>query len=253
MEIVSRQNYQDLLGYLPHIKSSLKEWKLVDIRMTGDSEKYFTITRMGELVHSLFKDREGKIYLCNEHEIFLLIRWGHHDPLELSRKIEARLSAISYEIVVHEPTAEGLQKLEMLIRYEESGLASFADTRYTRRENVILVAADERYVRLLVKMGMPAQVTVQQVTDGHAVIAAYKKYVPDIVFLDVDLQGRDGTDVLQDILDIDHWAYIIMMSAEVVSAEHMNQVMRRGAKGFIAKPFSQGKLMEYFKKCSTLS
>jgi len=45
------------------------------------------------------------------------IRLGHNTiRLLLSRKIQDRLPAVTYEIVVHEPTAEGLQGLEMLIR-----------------------------------------------------------------------------------------------------------------------------------------
>ena len=127
MEIVTRQNYQDLLNYLPHIKSSLKEWKLVEIRLTGGSEKHFTSHKMADLVHSEFREKEGKIYLCNEREVFLLIRWGQDsDPLEIPRKIEKHLTAISYEIIVHEPTPEGLQRLEMQIEYEEELPPSYA-------------------------------------------------------------------------------------------------------------------------------
>ncbi len=252
MEVVSRQNHKDLLGYLPHIKSSLMEWKLVDIRLTGDSERFFTIGRMAELVHSLFKDREGKIYLCNDREIFLLIRWGlDADPLLISRKIEERCSAVSYEIVVHEPTSEGLQQLEMLIRYEVSDAQSFADKRHTRRENVVLVAADEKYMQALVKMGIPNKITVHQVTDSNAIMPNYRKYVPDIVFLDAQLQGRAASSVVQEIIDIDHAAYVIMLTDSTM--ENLNQKGLGGAKGFITRPFSPNQLMEYLKKCPTLS
>jgi len=141
MEIVSRQKCSGTFKlYSLYQIFTCPEWKLVDIRLTGDSEKYFAITRMADLVHSLFREKEGKSISAMDVEIFMLIRLGHNtNPLLLSRKIQDRLSAVTYEIVVHEPTAEGLQRLEMLITYEESGTLLIHATHAGR--NVILVAA----------------------------------------------------------------------------------------------------------------
>jgi len=250
MEIVSRQNYHDLLDYIPCIKSTIKEWKLVDIRLTDDSEKYFTISRMADLVHSLFRDKEGKIYLCNEREIFMLIRWGKaNDSLLISRRIEERISATLYELVVHEPTLQGLQWLEMLIRYEKSGAHPYTDVRCTRRENIVLVAADEKYLRALLKMCVPKQFTIKQATDGNTALAAYKKYVPDVVFLDSEMNREDNVRVLEDILFLDQDAYVIMLTPDC--PRDTKPIL--GAKGIIPIPFSPDQVMESLKKCNTLS
>ncbi len=254
MEILSHKNYQQLLDYLPNIKSSLKEWQLVDIRLTENSDTNFTAAKAAELVHTAFKDKEGKIYLCNEREIFMLIRWGEGiDPLLIAKPIEEHLPKGSCKISVHEPTPEGLQKLEMLISYRKSSESSpFADMRASRRENVILVADDDMYMRTLVKKGAASIATVQEVANGNEIITAYKKHTPDILFLDIHMPGRDGTEVLHDILAIDADAYVIMLSADS-SQENVAETTKKGAKGFMTKPFTKEKLLEYVKLCPTLS
>jgi len=44
--------------------------------VNGNSDKSFTAEMAAELVHSLFKDREGKISPVRAREIFMLSRWG---------------------------------------------------------------------------------------------------------------------------------------------------------------------------------
>lgn len=254
MEIVSRQNYHELLLYLPHIKASLAEWKLVDIRLTGNSEKYFAISRIVDMLHSLFSKQEGKIYLCKGHETFMLIRWGQdNDPQQLVHKIEEFLSAVSCEITVHDPTPEGLQKLEIPIRYEEeSGTVLFVDTRYTRKENVVILATNDKNTRMLVKEGIPKTTIVHRAANGPDILADYKKYVPDAVLLDMHLKDPSGLEILQEILTLDPDAYVIMLTIES-AAGNMEETLQKGAKGYITIPFSHGQLQEYLNKCPTMS
>jgi two-component system chemotaxis response regulator CheY len=127
-----------------------------------------------------------------------------------------------------------------------------ADIRAMRRENVILVADDDMYMRILVKNGIASLATVREVEDGNEIIGAYKRYMPDILFLDIHMPNREGTDVINDILTIDPKAYVIMLSADS-SQENIELSTRRGAKDFLAKPFTKDKLMGYIKKCPTIS
>ena len=113
------------------------------------------------------------------------------------------------------------------------------------------MAADEKYMKLLVKMGIPKQVSVHQADDSYDIIDHYKKCVPDILFIDINIHGRKATEILDDILNLDPEAYIIMLAES--SREHVNEITYKGAKGFITKPFSPNQLMEHLKKCPTLS
>ena len=62
MEILLHKDYRELLNYLPHIKTSLQEWLFIDVHLTKNSDKNFTVTQASEMVQSLFRDKEGKVY-----------------------------------------------------------------------------------------------------------------------------------------------------------------------------------------------
>lgn len=253
MEILSSDHLQDLLNYLPHVKSSVREWFLVDIKIIENAGGDLTVLKVAEITHALFSNKEGKIYLCNSHEILILIHWGKADEAKVVGEIiSSKLPEKSCKVNVQPPTAEGITKLELVIGHRESAALSLAYTRSSRKENVIMVADDDMYMRMLVKKGAQAMATVHEVADGNEVMAAYKKYMPDVLFLDIHLPGRDGTTLLNDILAIDSAAYIIMLSADS-SPENVEFTTSKGAKGFLTKPFTKEKLLEYIQKCPTLS
>jgi DNA-binding NtrC family response regulator len=115
-----------------------------------------------------------------------------------------------------------------------------------------MIADDDMYVRKLVKKGMESHVQVHEVVDGNEVLAAYREYVPDVVFLDIHMPSKDGTEVLKELLIADPQAYVIMLSADS-SLSNVEWSMRQGAKGFLTKPFTRGKLLEYISRCPTIS
>lgn len=253
MEILSHKNYRELLDFLPVIKASLKEWQLVDVRLVDEDEK-LTPNETGEMIRTLFKDFDGKIYLCNDHDIFMLIRWGQTaDPMQIPKRIENTLPPGSCEVQVQQPTPEGLQKLVVQIRLgRPQENASCADTRAARRGNVVLVADDDMYMRTLLKKGVATHAACYEVDNGKEVMAAYKKYMPDILFLDIHLPGRTGIDILSEVMEADPNAYVIMFSADS-SRDKVEQTIQNGAKGFMTKPFSRERLNEYIKNCPTFS
>ncbi len=253
MEILYQK--QDMLDFLPRLKSSLLEWQLVEIRLTKDSDAFLNINRVAELVHALFKDKEGKLYICNDHEILMLIRWGQNIPsTEITDSIKKKLPEGSCAVHIHPLTSDGLAKIELLITYKrpQGTSLSFADTRITRKENVILLADDDMYIRTLAKKGLTGKATVHEVENGNEILAAYKKYEPDMVFLDIHMPGKDGTEVLHDILASDPQAYVVMLSADS-SVENIGYTLHEGAKGFLTKPFNKEKLLEFVHKCPTIT
>jgi two-component system, chemotaxis family, chemotaxis protein CheY len=253
MEVLSYQSHQELLDFIPRIESSLKEWQIIDILLDPESAKDCTIQDIGDMVHKLFKDKEGKLFISDENEIFLLVRCGNNtDPIMLASKVEDVLPDGSCEVFVNEPTAGSLSKLEMRVKINPSKDFSLADVRHARHRNVILVADDDMYMRMLVKKGVESHYQVQEVTDGTEVLSAYRKYVPDIVFLDIHMPGKNGTENLKELLIADPQAYVVMLSADS-SQMNVEWAMQQGAKGFLTKPFNRGKLLEYIKRCPTIS
>jgi two-component system, chemotaxis family, chemotaxis protein CheY len=252
MEILLPKDYKKLLDFLPSITSSLKEWQVVDIKLIGDTPG-LPVAQVAELVQNLFADKEGRLYPCNDRELVMVVRAGKEpDPQVIPRRIETRLPPGSCRVLVHEPTPEGLGKLEILIRASGTPASSvFSTRRAGRKENVILVADDDMYMRLLVKKGAADHAGVQEAADGNEVIAAYKEHAPDILFLDIHLPGRSGTEILNEIMAMDRDAFVIMLSADS-SRDNVESAMQQGAKGFMAKPFTKERLLEYIKKCPTL-
>jgi two-component system chemotaxis response regulator CheY len=249
MQVLGQKSYNEFLNFLPTIKLALKDWQLVGVRLSDDSDKNFSAEKTAELVNSLFKGREGKIYLADERSILMLIHWGSgNDPLLIPRQIEMKLPAGSCKVTVQEPSAEGLGKLQITIKKEKT--TSFTDQRIARQDNVILAVDDDMYMRVLIKKGAPANANLVEVADGKEAVAAYKKAVPDIVFLDIHMPGRGGMEILADIMALDPGAYVIMLSADS-SRDNVEQAMQHGAKGFMAKPFTKEKLNEHLKSCPT--
>lgn len=254
MEIIHHKNYKELLGYLSHVKASLKEWQFVDVRITDFSDKDLTVENAAQAVQSLFRLREGKLYICNDREILLLVRWGKNNPPSaIADSVSKALPEKGCVVFVHEPTAAGLAKLEILITYRKPVVApALSDIRATRRENVVIVADDDMFMRSLVKKGVGLNYTVVEVSDGAEVLAAYKDKNPDVLFLDIHMPNMEGTSVLQQVLALDPNAYIVMLSADS-SRENVEITTQKGARGFLTKPFTKERLQECLNKCPTIS
>ncbi len=254
MDILHQKDYKQLLAYLPHIKPSLKDWLFVDIRITDFSDKDLTVENAAEAVRAVFRTREGLIYVCNNREILMIVRWGKNNPpTTVADNVGKALPENGCAVFVTEPTLGGLSKLEILITYKRPGeRLTFSDIRATRRENVIVVADDDMYLRTLVKKGLGANYTVFEVADGGQVLDAYKKSIPDVLFLDIHMPNMDGTNVLQQILAFDPNAYIVMLSADS-SRENVEITAQKGARAFLTKPFTKERLQECLNKCPTIS
>ncbi len=82
---------------------------------------------------------------------------------------------------------------------------------------------------------------VASATNGDDAVRSYHRFRPDIVLLDINMPGKNGMDVLQEIIGDNPAAYVVMVSVES-SVEHVRQAVQLGAKGFLVKPVSAGKI-----------
>ena len=110
----------------------------------------------------------------------------------------------------------------------------------------MLVADDAQFVRVRLKDILSKHTLVSEICEaenGEEAINAYKKFKPDITFLDVNMPKVDGMEALYSILRFDLTAKIIMISG--IEQKHMmNQAVRLGAKDFLIKPFSESIVIE---------
>jgi DNA-binding response OmpR family regulator len=81
----------------------------------------------------------------------------------------------------------------------------------------------------------------QLVTDGLAVMPAFRETRPDLVLLDIHLPGMDGMDVLK-ALRADSDVPVIMVTAR---AEDLDKLLalRMGADDYVVKPYSPAEVV----------
>jgi two-component system chemotaxis response regulator CheY len=116
---------------------------------------------------------------------------------------------------------------------------------------VVLIIEDDLLTREMMVAALKKEYNVVQAENAKDAIAAYIANAPNIVLLDIHLPDHSGHRVLERIKFLDPQAYAVMVSADGV----VNNVLvasAHGSDGFIKKPFSKEKILEYIKKCPTL-
>ena len=83
--------------------------------------------------------------------------------------------------------------------------------------------------------------TVEDATDGAQAIERYFINRPDIVLLDMVMEGMYGLEVLRKILELDPEAKVVVATADIQKATR-DEVQAAGAAGIINKPFNQQEL-----------
>jgi two-component system chemotaxis response regulator CheY len=90
--------------------------------------------------------------------------------------------------------------------------------------------------RTLRRIYEEAGLTVVEAQDGITALEVYFLERPDVVSLDLTMQGMSGLDVLSKLIEMDAQARVIVASADIQSKTR-EMVRNSGAKAFINKPF----------------
>ena len=83
--------------------------------------------------------------------------------------------------------------------------------------------------------------------DGQGALMGYVNKAPDVLFLDIGLPDIDGHAVLEKIFKLDPDAYVVMFSGNK-DRDNVMKAVELGAKGFVGKPFTSEKLLQYIQK-----
>ncbi len=113
----------------------------------------------------------------------------------------------------------------------------------------IMIVDDSRLVR--VQLEDVLQGTDYQVAaycrSGEEAIAQYAEVKPDLVTMDIIMQGMDGLDAAEIILKSDPDARIVMISS-LAYGDTYDRAKAIGAKGFVDKPFHKEQLLKVFEQ-----
>lgn len=115
--------------------------------------------------------------------------------------------------------------------------------------NEILIVDDALFMRRIIRTALLecGFENVQEAKDGEEAVRLFKSLKPRIVLLDITMPGKSGIEVLEEIRAEDPGAVIIMCSA-IGQEKTIEKAVRKGASGYIIKPFKKEELAETIKK-----
>lgn len=88
---------------------------------------------------------------------------------------------------------------------------------------------------------------VGEASNGDGALAQCLALHPDIVLLDISMPGMNGLDILQELRKKHPDCVVVMLSA-TATAQRVGDALRLGARGFIVKPFTAGKVVNELGK-----
>jgi len=108
----------------------------------------------------------------------------------------------------------------------------------------ILVVDDSGFARRTLKQLLEgAGHTVEEAKDGHDALERYFLNKPDLVMLDMVMEGMNGMEVLAKLRELDREARVVVATADVQTSTRA-EAQATGASGFITKPFDREEVLK---------
>jgi len=84
-------------------------------------------------------------------------------------------------------------------------------------------------------------------SDGVEALEKYKTDKPDLIFLDIIMDKKNGLEVLEEIRNQDTKTYVIMISV-IGRGEILSKALALGISKFIIKPFNEEEVLSVVKR-----
>lgn len=114
----------------------------------------------------------------------------------------------------------------------------------------ILMVDDARSERVLLRQAIydtRRNLRLFEAGDARSARDVFRTYALDLVFLDIELPGVSGLDLLGRFRRADPLVPVVMVTHHSTQ-DVVVQALREGAFGFIVKPYSLSRLQEIFSK-----
>lgn len=187
--------------------------------------------------------------------------WVAFDELaRLATSLRARIAPILENQRKAEEEARKLREQEQLARKRQAILSNGSNIksldiqqrRNNRQAPELMMVEDDVFSRRLVDNVLQKKYALTSLADASHALDTYARIAPDLLFLDINLPDVTGHELLESLLAIDPEAHVIMLSGNADQA-NIVEAMRKGAKGFIAKPFTKEKLFQYIDRCAGIA
>ena len=113
----------------------------------------------------------------------------------------------------------------------------------------VLVVDDVQVMRslLISSLRMLNIHNVQEAHDAQSALKIFSKGKIDIVFLDINMPDVNGLELIKQLRSLNPSVFTIMVSGES-SLDNVKQSLALGAKGFIVKPYTSGRIKAMIDK-----
>ncbi len=100
----------------------------------------------------------------------------------------------------------------------------------------VLIVDDEQHIRMYLKLLLKkiGFTEFHEATNGNEAIAMYDLEKPDLVLMDVNMPVKEGIEALEEILESDEDAVVVMMTS-VASRNTVEASAKMGAAHYIRK------------------
>ncbi|MFT6905121.1 MAG: two-component system chemotaxis response regulator CheY [Oleiphilaceae bacterium] len=88
---------------------------------------------------------------------------------------------------------------------------------------------------------------IEEAGDSRTALALFKKGKINMAFLDINMPDMDGLTLMTKLREIDPAVFVIMVSGES-SLTNVRKSISLGAKGFIVKPYTSGRVKDMIDK-----
>lgn len=278
MQILRNNAEARLTDTLKSIRVNGASWRAIHYRLSalGDDETatgYCDIL-LGYIIEQL-SDREGYTFVSYNKDVFLLSRANFRKNFET---IQSEFMSHINQGMAQNLTEPLIKNYDLALQWQQvfdineqngrdamvrrmSDKNSAADTsavkenyqklfakglqeRKNRTKPCILLVEDDPLSLHLAKRALEKHFVIETASNASEARISYLSTAPDVVFLDIGLPDTSGHNLLGEFMTIDRNAYVVMLSGNSFQKDIM-QAMRMGARGFVGKPFSRAKLLQY--------
>jgi PAS domain S-box-containing protein len=114
----------------------------------------------------------------------------------------------------------------------------------TRREASLLLVDDDPAMRDILRRVLEREhFTVATASDGHEALQAMRRHLPDVVLMDLEMPGMDGSTALEEIRK--HWGAVpVILHTGHVGGELIHRAMQYRPSIVLSKPCPMDRLVE---------
>lgn len=113
-----------------------------------------------------------------------------------------------------------------------------------------MIADDSDSIRLVLKdiLSIGKHNVISEAVDGEDAVQKFSESKPDLVLLDLAMPKKDGLKVLEEIMEMDSKAKIVLITASE-DQKIINECLEKGALSYIAKPFDFNNVLKIISDC----